>query len=148
MATGGFSVPPVTGDGGAAPGKAVKEVKKLKPQETCPVMGDAINKKIFVDVNGERIYVCSEECKITVAKDPEKYKKALADRGESVEVLASLKPQTLCPVMGNAINKKLYVDKNGLRIYMCCPGCKADIEKNFDKYVKKLKDMGQQPEKL
>lgn len=52
------------------------------------------------------------------------------------------KPQTTCPVMGGKINKKLYVDVDGKRIYVCCAGCIAPIKKDPAKYVKKLKAQG------
>jgi YHS domain-containing protein len=66
--------------------------KKLKPQTTCPVMGVEIDKKVFVDYNGKRVYFCCPGCIETFKKDPAKYLKVLADRGESVEVLK--KPKT------------------------------------------------------
>jgi len=58
------------------------------------------------------------------------------------EKTAAVKPQTTCPVMGGAVNKKLYVDYEGKRIYMCCPGCKAELTKNPAKYVEKLEKAG------
>ncbi len=48
------------------------------------------------------------------------------------------KPQTLCPVMGYAINKKIFVDYNGKRVYFCCNGCPETFKKDPDKYMKKL----------
>ena len=51
-------------------------------------------------------------------------------------------PQTTCPVMGGKINKKQYTDHNGKRIYVCCPGCIAVIDKDPTKYIKKLEDAG------
>jgi YHS domain-containing protein len=53
-----------------------------------------------------------------------------------------LKPQTTCPVMGGKIDKKLYADVDGKRIYVCCPGCIATIKKDPEKYLKKLKSEG------
>ena len=35
---------------------------ELKPQETCPIMGSKINKALYVDVNGQRIYACCSAC--------------------------------------------------------------------------------------
>ena len=58
----------------------------------------------------------------------------------------SLVPQTTCPVMGGKINKKLYVDYKNKRIYICCAGCRDAVEKNPEKYIKKLKLMGQSVE--
>ena len=59
-----------------------------------------------------------------------------------------LKPQATCPVMGGKIDKALYVDQNGKRIYMCCEHCREELTKNFDANVKKLEEMGQKVETL
>lgn len=56
--------------------------------------------------------------------------------------------QTTCPVMGGKINKDLYVDVKGKRIYICCKGCIKTIEENPDKYIKKLEDAGVKIEKI
>jgi YHS domain-containing protein len=54
-----------------------------------------------------------------------------------------LKPQATCPVTGDPIDKNLYVDYKGKRIYVCCTDCIAPLKKNPEKYIKKLKKMGQ-----
>lgn len=66
--------------------------KVLAPQTTCPVMGNPIDKTLYVDYKGKRIYVCCAGCIDEVKKDPEKYIKKLADMGQSVEVIAPKKP--------------------------------------------------------
>ena len=50
--------------------------------------------------------------------------------------------QTTCPVMGGKINKEVYMDYEGKRVYFCCPSCIAEFEKDPDRYVKKMKDEG------
>jgi YHS domain-containing protein len=55
---------------------------------------------------------------------------------------ANAKPQTNCPVMGDSINKNIYTDYQGFRIYFCCDSCPADFNKNPRKYMKILKDSG------
>jgi hypothetical protein len=62
-------------------GKMAAETK-ITPQTTCPVMGGKINKDLYVDHDGKRVYVCCKGCIGTVQKDPEKYIKKLADKGE------------------------------------------------------------------
>jgi YHS domain-containing protein len=43
-------------------------------QKTCPVMvGTPINKNIYTDYKGKRVYFCCPSCKTTFRKDPEKY---------------------------------------------------------------------------
>jgi YHS domain-containing protein len=70
---------------GAHPKTAMKHPKpKLVPQKTCPVMGGPIDKSIYVDYKGKRVYFCCAMCPETFNKDPEKYLKVLVDRGEAV----------------------------------------------------------------
>ncbi len=57
------------------------------------------------------------------------------------------KPQTVCPVMKGDIDKSLYIDYKGYRIYFCCKDCLAEFKKNPEKYMKVLKDSGVKLEK-
>ncbi len=50
--------------------------------------------------------------------------------------------QEKCPVMGGKINKALYADVNGKRIYTCCPGCIGKIKADPAKYIKQLEAKG------
>ena len=52
------------------------------------------------------------------------------------------KDQTTCPVMGGLINKSIYADYQGSRVYFCCPPCLREVKEDPDKYVKKLKEQG------
>ena len=57
-------------------------------------------------------------------------------------------PQTTCPVLkGNPINRKLYVDADGYRIYVCCGGCLAAIKADPEKYIKQMQAEGVELEK-
>jgi YHS domain-containing protein len=62
--------------------------------------------------------------------------------------LAWAAPQTECPVMGGTINKELYVDYKGERVYFCCAGCPETFKKDPEKYMKKLRDEGVELEKV
>ncbi len=46
--------------------------------------------------------------------------------------------QTLCPVMGGAINKEYFTVYKGNKVYFCCPGCEEIFLKNPEKYMDKL----------
>jgi YHS domain-containing protein len=54
--------------------------------------------------------------------------------------------QTKCPVLGGDINKQVYADSNGKRIYFCCNGCDGQFKQNPEKYMKKLEEAGVTPE--
>jgi len=59
---------------------------------------------------------------------------------------AEAKSQTTCPVMGGNIDKNIYADYQGKRIYFCCKGCDEEFKKNPEKYLKKLEVEGVTPE--
>jgi YHS domain-containing protein len=56
-------------------------------------------------------------------------------------------PQEKCPIMGGAINKSVYTDYNGKRIYFCCTGCPATFLKEPDKYIQQMESAGIELEK-
>lgn len=67
---------------------------ELKPQTTCPVMGGEIDKDVYLDYQGHRVYFCCPGCNETFLKDPEKYFKKFQDEGVLLESV-----QKKCPVM-------------------------------------------------
>ena len=46
--------------------------------------------------------------------------------------------QTVCPVMAGAINKNIYTEYKGKKVYFCCADCKAKFEADPEKYIVKL----------
>lgn len=51
--------------------------------------------------------------------------------------------QTTCPVMeGKKINPDLYVDAEGKRIYVCCPGCLVQVKADPEKYIMEMEAEG------
>jgi YHS domain-containing protein len=55
---------------------------------------------------------------------------------------ADPKPQATCPVLAGNVDKNVYADYKGKRIYFCCKGCDAAFKKDPEKYMKKLRDEG------
>lgn len=107
--------------------------KELKPQTQCPVMGEKIDKKVYVDYQGQRVYFCCPACKDTFLKDPEKYFAKFEKAGVLLESV-----QKKCPVMGGDIDNKEYTDYKGRRVYFCCAGCKDKFLAEPDKYLNKI----------
>lgn len=62
-------------------------------------------------------------------------------------ILAQGQGQTVCPVLKGNIDKNVYVDYKGQRIYFCCAGCDAEFKKDPEKYLKKMEAQGITPEK-
>ena len=52
------------------------------------------------------------------------------------------KAQTICPVMGNRIDRNIYADHNGKRVYFCCSACIGKFKSDPEKYIKKLEKQG------
>ena len=46
--------------------------------------------------------------------------------------------QTVCPVMGNKIDKNVFVEYKGKKVYFCCADCKAKFLADPEKYIAKL----------
>jgi YHS domain-containing protein len=46
--------------------------------------------------------------------------------------------QTTCPVMGSPIDKNIFVEYKGKKVYFCCKMCPPEFEKNPEKYISKL----------
>ena len=107
--------------------------EELKPQTQCPVMGGSIDKDVYLDYQGQRIYFCCESCKGEFRKDPEKYMKKISDDKILLESV-----QKKCPVMGGDIDKNIYTDYKGRRVYFCCESCKKSFIEDPEKYLDRI----------
>jgi YHS domain-containing protein len=107
--------------------------KKQHPQEVCPVMGDKINKKIFVDTQGQRVYFCCAKCPPKFKAEPDTYFKKAAADGVLFENI-----QKVCPISGEGIDKKVYSDYEGRRVFFCCRKCRSIFAADPMKYLKRL----------
>jgi len=61
-----------------------------------------------------------------------------ASPGAEEVVAAAVIEQKICPVMGGAVNKDIFTEYKGKKVYFCCPSCKGLFEKEPEKYVSKL----------
>jgi YHS domain-containing protein len=57
---------------------------------------------------------------------------------EETAKAAAAGEQTICPVMGNPIDKDVFVEYEGKKVYFCCPDCKAKFNADSEKYIAKL----------
>ena len=122
-----------------------KAAEKGKPQTLCPVMGGEINKEVYTDHEGKRVYFCCPGCIEKFKADPETYIQKMEKEGVALE--KAPKVQTLCPVMGGEIDKKVYLDYKGKRVYFCCANCLGKFKADPDSYIKKLEEQGVELEK-
>ncbi len=102
-------------------------------------------RKLFVNVIPT---TCVTAMLLSAVAMGETAKNVKTDTVKNAAGAKQLKPQTTCPVQGDPINKKLFVDYQGKRIYVCCAGCLDQVKANPEKYIKKLESMGQGVESL
>jgi YHS domain-containing protein len=114
-----------------------------KAQELCPIMGGKINKKYYADHKGKRVYFCCSGCDSKFKQNPDAHIARMEKEGIVLD--KALKPQTSCPVSGEKIKKSIYTDYEGKRVYFCCSGCVGKFKAEPEKYLKKLKDKGEEP---
>ena len=57
---------------------------------------------------------------------------------EAEKAVSATIQQTTCPIMGGAINKDIFTEYKGKKVYFCCAGCKEKFEKEPEKYLDKL----------
>jgi YHS domain-containing protein len=107
--------------------------KMPKVQVACPLTGDPIDKKAFVEVGGQKVWTCCMKCANRYKESPEKFAKGLAD---------SYTYQTICPVMGEKIDPSVFVDAGGKSVYFCCTRCTGTFFKDPAKFVPKLEAQG------
>jgi len=72
-----------------------------------------------------------EEMTKTVTKAAEEVKEMAKEAAVEIE-------QTMCPVMEGAIDKNIFKEYQGKKVYFCCPDCKAKFEEDPEKYIAKL----------
>ena len=104
-------------------------------QTTCPVMGEEIDKNVYADHKGKRVYFCCEKCVEAFQEDPDEYLNKLKAEGVILEDVPVV--ETACPVSGKPVNKSIFTEYRGERVYFCCNGCKSAFEGNPEKYLRK-----------
>ncbi len=86
-----FATPLFAADTAAVPG-APATVAAIKPQTTCPIMkGSEIDKRLFVDYQGKRIYVCCRSCVRILKADPAKYVALMEAEGITLDKTPDVK---------------------------------------------------------
>jgi YHS domain-containing protein len=62
-----------------------------------------------------------------------------ADVQKKTETTVAAIEQTKCPILpNNPIDKNVFVEYKGKKVYFCCEACKAEFNKDPEKYIKDL----------
>ena len=78
----------------------------------------------------------AQQAQQAVAKVAQEANQVQATAGAAVQQVVA--EQTTCPVMKGPIDKTIFVEYKGKKVYFCCADCKATFEKDTEKYVKDL----------
>jgi len=82
-------------------------------------------------------FVFADGCKekSSPASPPANSTSQIQPQAPAIAVVAG---QTICPVMGGPINRDIFVEYEGKKVYFCCAQCKGLFEKEPQKYLSKL----------
>ncbi|MDD5064654.1 MAG: YHS domain-containing protein [Phycisphaerae bacterium] len=74
-----------------------------------------------------------------VEKIADKATASAEEAKKTAETTDASTEQTTCPIMdGNKINKNVFVEYKGKKVYFCCAACKSVFEADPEKYISKL----------
>ena len=99
-------------------------------QTKCPIKGGDIDKEVYVDIDGKRVYFCCPGCDGKFLKDGKANIKKMEAKGIA---LAS----AICPVSDEEADADLPVTHKGKTYYLCCKKCLKKFKANPDKYTGK-----------
>jgi len=100
-------------------------------QTVCPVMGKPIDKEVYADYEGQRVYFCCKKCAAKFQDFPDRYLFAMYQKGVAPENI-----QKTCPISG----KELGADSPSVQVLnktirVCCPKCQAKVKADPVKYL-------------
>jgi YHS domain-containing protein len=92
----------------------------------CPVDEKPVNRDKFVEVEGQRVYVCSDACESKLKKDPAAATSALAKAYPTATPISS--KECFC---GKEVEKGHEVDATfqGHKVALCCANCASEFKK-------------------
>jgi YHS domain-containing protein len=102
----------------------------------CPVLGEEIDISVSVATDDGPVYFCCADCIKKYQADPKKYADKVAEQRKALANLA--KVQVTCPVSGKPVDPKMFTEKDGKKVYFCCPNCKPKYEAEPAQYASKL----------
>jgi YHS domain-containing protein len=89
------------------------------------------------DITADKPTKCSKCGMDLVPQEAEKKPGAMMMPMSAKEIAVAVE-QTMCPIMGMAIDKKVFVEHKGKKVYFCCPGCEDKFKANPEQYIAKL----------
>jgi YHS domain-containing protein len=107
----------------------------LKYQTVCPVTGKEINKDIYLNIQGHRIYFNNPAALDSMKQDPDKYFKKAGEEGVVFENILKT-----CPFTGKELDKSVFTYYQGKLLYFCDPDAQKLFLEDRHAYLQKLDD--------
>ena len=118
-------------------GEAIMDAKKKRLITVLLVAG-------FVFVGLAMVNGCKKEEPTPAPADTNDASSETAMTTESAKEIASTGEQTTCPIMvGKPIDKAVFTEYKGKKVYFCCPGCDSKFKEDPEKYIAKLPQFNQ-----
>ncbi|MCJ7777006.1 MAG: YHS domain-containing protein [Sedimentisphaerales bacterium] len=119
---------------------------KKNEQPAAPAKTQTIEKTatktataVTEEAKKEATAVKEEAKKTATAVKEEAKKEATAVKEEAKKTAAAVEvEQTMCPVLEAKIDKNIFTEYKGKKVYFCCADCKAKFEAEPEKYIAKL----------
>lgn len=103
---------------GAIGAHAYDGEKKAVTNKLCPVSGGPVVEKYRTEYKGQYVYLCCEGCVNEFNKSPETFVAKM-----SKEEQDAIKANATCPISGEPVDQKKFVEFEGRKVYFCCEGC-------------------------
>ena len=107
-----------------APAAKEKVVVIFLGNDKCPNSGKAVNQEKFAEVDGQRVYVCSDACIDAVKKDP----KGMIAKAYPAASVKAIESKTCVCTMPIEAGKATEITWEGHKISCCSAAC-ADVVK-------------------
>ena len=118
-------------------GEVIMDAKKQRFITVLLVAG-------FVFVGLAMVNGCKKEETAPAPADTNDASSETAMITESAKEIASTGEQTTCPIMvGKPIDKAVFTEYKGKKVYFCCPGCDSKFKEDPEKYIAKLPQFNQ-----
>ncbi|HJZ67387.1 MAG TPA: YHS domain-containing protein [Blastocatellia bacterium] len=99
--------------------------KKNVTNKVCPVSGGAVVEKYRTEYKGQFVYFCCEGCLNEFSKGPDAFVAKLSKEDQE-----AIKPNEVCPVSGEPVNRSLSLEFEGRKVYFCCEHCVETYKKD------------------
>ncbi len=99
--------------------------KKAVTNKLCPVSGGPVVEKYRTEYKGQFVYLCCEGCVNEFNKNAEAIVAKMSKEEQEL-----IKINTVCPISGEPIDQKKFVEFEGRKVYFCCDHCTEKYKKD------------------